>query len=243
MMDGPQSWNRYAYVLGNPLALIDPLGLCGGGPGEITVSVGGNSAGSRTFTSPPCGGFGGGPLIGGHFEPLKTNGDPPDIHGGFTIGIRGPNQTFNQCLVQNGANYSAGGIFDLVAQVVGLDSNIGNSTVGQILAGNTFTSLYSSFAGSAEDAATAAGTAAPDLLASGIGSTLTFGRRTASITALNLAGKGGLPQALQSSSKGLQSLLGSASKAVNLGLEASIKAAADLGLFGAEIVGCTISRN
>lgn len=23
----PQSWNRYAYILGNPLALIDPLGL------------------------------------------------------------------------------------------------------------------------------------------------------------------------------------------------------------------------
>jgi RHS repeat-associated protein len=28
----PQSWNRYAYVLNNPLSLVDPLGLmCGGG--------------------------------------------------------------------------------------------------------------------------------------------------------------------------------------------------------------------
>jgi RHS repeat-associated protein len=26
----PQSWNRYSYVLNNPLANIDPLGLCGG---------------------------------------------------------------------------------------------------------------------------------------------------------------------------------------------------------------------
>ena len=26
----PQSWNRYAYVLNNPLANVDPLGLCGG---------------------------------------------------------------------------------------------------------------------------------------------------------------------------------------------------------------------
>jgi RHS repeat-associated protein len=27
----PQSWNRYAYVLNNPLALVDPLGLCPAG--------------------------------------------------------------------------------------------------------------------------------------------------------------------------------------------------------------------
>jgi hypothetical protein len=26
----PQSWNRYAYVLNNPLAMVDPTGLCGG---------------------------------------------------------------------------------------------------------------------------------------------------------------------------------------------------------------------
>jgi RHS repeat-associated protein len=27
----PQSWNRYAYVLNNPLAMVDPLGLCDSG--------------------------------------------------------------------------------------------------------------------------------------------------------------------------------------------------------------------
>ncbi len=60
--------------------------------------------------------------------------------------------------------------------------------------------------------------------------------------ALNLAGKGGLPQALSSSSRGLKALLGSASKALNLGLEASVKAAIDAGLAGAEIIGCSIKR-
>jgi len=28
----PQTWNRYAYVTNNPLALIDPNGLGGGAP-------------------------------------------------------------------------------------------------------------------------------------------------------------------------------------------------------------------
>lgn len=32
----PQSWNRYAYIMGNPLALTDPLGLCGGGEDDGT---------------------------------------------------------------------------------------------------------------------------------------------------------------------------------------------------------------
>jgi len=75
-----------------------------------------------------------------------------------------------------------------------------------------------------------------------MGSTLTFGRRTSNILSLNLAGAGGLPQALSSSSGGLKSLLGSASKALNLGLEAAEKGAVDLGLFGAEIIGCSIHR-
>ncbi|MGH7745671.1 MAG: RHS repeat domain-containing protein, partial [Candidatus Dormibacteria bacterium] len=33
----PQSWNRYAYVLGIPEALVDPLGLCS--PGAICVTT------------------------------------------------------------------------------------------------------------------------------------------------------------------------------------------------------------
>jgi RHS repeat-associated protein len=34
----PQSWNRYAYVLNNPLANVDPLGLCA--PNDYTCDTG-----------------------------------------------------------------------------------------------------------------------------------------------------------------------------------------------------------
>jgi hypothetical protein len=159
---------------------------------------------------------------------------------GFTLGIRAPGQTFNQCLIQNGKNYSAGEIADLTGLTGG--TNFGNSFLGQVVDGNTFTGAYSAVASSFEDAATVAGTSTPDLLNSAIGTTTTFGRRTSNILALNLAGKGGLPQALSSSSGGLKSLLGTASKALNLGLEASLKAAIDAGLAGAEVIGCLVPR-
>jgi RHS repeat-associated protein len=38
--EDPQSWNRYSYVLNNPLALIDPDGLSS----ELPCNFGGNGA-------------------------------------------------------------------------------------------------------------------------------------------------------------------------------------------------------
>jgi RHS repeat-associated protein len=56
----PQSWNRYSYVLNNPLNATDPSGLC---PDEN-----GNDDGS------PCPGDGGGSISFGGFDP--SNGAP-----------------------------------------------------------------------------------------------------------------------------------------------------------------------
>ena len=241
----PQSWNRYVYVVNDPLNLVDPSGM----DGECD-----QNGCTVTVTGPyPGAGSGGNNALGQLMPPgcvyspgclCKFRGNCAQVFprtqkalGGFTLGVRVPGQTFNQCMVANATNYSAGGAFDLTA-----GTSIGNSTAGQILAANAFTGLYSALNGSAGDAATAAGTTAPDLLNSAMGSTLTFGRRTSNILALNLAGKGGLPLALSSSSGGLKSLLGSTSKALNLGLDASLKAAGDLGLFGAEIIGCSIHK-
>jgi hypothetical protein len=40
----PQSWNRYAYVLNNPLVFVDPTGMRGGRFGEIEVYEGSMSS-------------------------------------------------------------------------------------------------------------------------------------------------------------------------------------------------------
>jgi hypothetical protein len=159
-------------------------------------------------------------------------------HSSFTLGIRASGQTFNECLVQNAKNYSAGGAFDLT-----FGTNVGTSFGGQVLAGNTFTSLYSAIAGSAEDAVGTAASASPDLVKAAMGTVTTFGRRTSNILSLNLAGSGGLPSALSpATTAGVKSVLGSLSKALNLGLEASVKAAIDAGLSGAEGIGCAIPQ-
>lgn len=75
-----------------------------------------------------------------------------------------------------------------------------------------------------------------------MGSTITAGRRSADITALNIAGKGGLPKALSSASNGVKSFLGSVSKVLNLGMNASTRAGIDIGLYGAEALGCTFPQ-
>jgi RHS repeat-associated protein len=54
----PQSWNRYAYVLNNPLALVDPMGLFAQAPAPAPYSyISGNCTVFVTFTWDPGGGW------------------------------------------------------------------------------------------------------------------------------------------------------------------------------------------
>jgi RHS repeat-associated protein len=57
----PQSWNRYAYVVNNPLIFIDPLGL---GPGDDQISDSG-CGGTQWESNAECSGPGGDPDGGG----------------------------------------------------------------------------------------------------------------------------------------------------------------------------------
>ena len=165
--------------------------------------------------------------------PDPVGGGDPGGHGGgggFTLGLRTPGQTFSQCMQLNATTYSAAGITNLA---LGGNGKISDNTYVQAAAGNTFTSLYYSFAGDpnqrASNQVSTGLSAVPNVVTSGMGSTLTYGRRTADVMSLNLAGKGGLPQALSSSTGGVKGFITKASW---------YKAAADVGFTIAEALGC-----
>jgi hypothetical protein len=247
-----QSLNRYAYVLNNPTTLIDPLGLGQCPPGYICVT-----SWSSPYGSGGMGGWGGtgdraadpvlvyAPTIthnGAGTGTITVVTKPGSIVSSF--GIKTGNQTFNQCMAANSTNYSIGGAVDLAFQANGVNLTVGESLGGQVVAGNIFTGLYGAvFGGSASDAVSMGASEAPDIVKSGMGTTLTWGRRTSSIMSLNLGGTpGGPPLALSPApaTGEFKSLLGSASKALNLGMEATTRGAVDAGFFLAEAFGCSI---
>ena len=115
-LTNPQTFNRYAYVGNNPLAAVDPLGLCsedvGGGDCSGGMDWGGGGGGSYTDTGycspkypycgdpppfPPIGvgGGGGGSVGGGSAEPpaapspvpSPTNPNGPPSFGNNFIGF------------------------------------------------------------------------------------------------------------------------------------------------------------
>jgi RHS repeat-associated protein len=119
----PQSWNRYAYVIGDPIDLIDPWGLCS--PGAICVTAWG---------------YGGG---GGYGNPWPTTGSmfgggaPGDInseaeiyarnHGGGG-GTSSAASSANGCVNgwgSGGIGVGAGGNLDLGAALAGASATGG----------------------------------------------------------------------------------------------------------------------
>lgn len=77
----PQSWNRYALVLGNPMKYLDHYGLFEELPtssGEITVSVTGDPPGLNPLppSSPPGGGPGASPPTPGPTPPPAPKNAP-----------------------------------------------------------------------------------------------------------------------------------------------------------------------
>ncbi len=238
----PQSLNRYAYTNNDPENLSDPSGLI------VTSGLGFQNLSAwfpyfsvtvyaNASTDLPGGG-GGGQLI--HPPLLDGTENLPGAGGGP---VNKPlKQTFSQCMAANSSTFSLAGLAQ--GAVNGVLAAMGKSGYdfkdtwwAQTLLGN---SISGTLFGSARDAAMSAGTITPDVLERGMGTITTYGRRTATTTimSLNVPGKGGLPQALEWTSRGLKSALGVAGRALDLGMSLTQRLAIDAALAAAEAAYC-----
>src|SRR5262249_42747529 len=101
-----------------------------------------------------------------------------NLFSNWSWGVRGPNQTYRQCLAQNSGNYSFAGAFNQ------------DSSAAEVVGGNDVASLP--FGDAAEgQAGLIFAEGGSKSLKAGIGTAGTMGRRTASVFDLNLAGTTG----------------------------------------------------
>jgi len=137
----PQSFNRYAYVLNNPLSFIDPLGLCDfNSTGSYTTGSGDNAAVGFNYDPTPCpstpagGGSVGVPLI---YKGGQHSGDP----GGSGTAPNNGNQTSWQQKMRQASHFiCAKSPGDRVAKSVLTGAGIGAVTggIGGFVAGEVF---------------------------------------------------------------------------------------------------------
>ena len=142
----------------------------------------------------------------------------------------GGSQTFSQCMAANANNYSIAGVIDRVA-----GTNIRNSTLGGAVLGNSITTLAY---GSLGDNAVGTILETPTFVSRGMGAVTSYGRRTATVMSLNIAGRGGLPLALGAGTTALKGAISFFGEVVSVGLEFETKLAIDAAFAAAEAVSC-----
>jgi hypothetical protein len=137
---------------------------------------------------------------------------------------------------RNASLYSLAGTVDLS---IGADGKVSSNFFASMFAGNSITGTFFAFAGTSQTSAFNAVTTGAgftgNVVSGAMGAPITYGRRTSQLMALNLAGKGGLPQALSSGSGGVKGFLG------KIGTGA-LKLAIDTGFTLAEGIGCAIPK-
>ena len=144
---------------------------------------------------------------------------------------------------QHANDYNIGGSVELLADLTfngGIGTSYSSNPIVSFFASDAITNLAF---GSTADASSVAVNAAPGIVSAGMGAVTTYGRRTATIMSLNLAGKGGLPQALSRSgaAASLQGALSRIGTAFSFGLKAPTRWALDAAFTGAEMLNCSMT--
>ncbi len=265
----PGSWNLYAYVKGDPINNVDRLGLddddnpelCDGSDPDSTECDSNNTGvtGVDPFNgvcTGVCGGDDPAPIpvegttvnVTDTTDPTELSPDPSPVFLGPTYRVTitlnpsanpgGPPTTspsFSQCMASNANNFSIAGAADYV-----FHTNIRNSTLGfGAVLGNSVTTLAF---GSFQENATGIALMTPTFVSRGMGTVTSYGRRTAAIAALNLAGKGGLPLALGMGSTVLKGAIGLAGDVAGAFIEAETKLGIDLAITAGEAVYCASQK-
>ena len=240
----PQTLNLYAYARNNPLGGADLDGhdgiTCANHP-ELcaairdAVSSGGSiQDGYAAYAQ-------------GQQQQGQTGGDTAQQQqgqaagGSFTsnFGIATKGQTFKGCMAANATRYSIGGFVEGTSDLIfHANTNYSETPIGSFLGGNALNALLF---GSGGETAMETVHHSPDVVEKAMGESLSFGRRTADIMALNLAGKGGLPLALGRASGGAASLAGTVGKVLNLGMSFAMRVGIDVAFTGGEALNCSIN--
>jgi len=146
----------------------------------------------------------------------------------------------------NAGKYSMAGVAEAAyTAVTGRQVSAAADAIAQTFGGNEITGAYFGLFGSSNSSAkgayeTMAGKT--NTIASGaVGQSLSYGRRTSDIMALNIAGETGLPRALSTASR-FRSALGTAAKWFSLGLSETQRLVIDGTFTAAEALACAASR-
>jgi hypothetical protein len=136
-------------------------------------------------------------------------------------------------------DFSLAGAFEsAVNALTGTHTRARDNLLVGALAGNSITTLLCR--GVADNAAGSAASAV-GVMGSGVGSALSYGRRTVDIMSLNLAGKGGLPLALGRVPAG--AAIKEAGEVLGLGLSFTDKLAIDALITLVEVAYCSDTAN
>ncbi len=237
----PQTINKYTYVRNNPLNSTDPTGLSGCGEYNYWCfpdAWGAGNGGTVITVQDWCG-----DEWGPAYACFRALNPPRPPLSPSQVAAPAPKpqaQTFKQCMAANSSNFSIAGLaqggINAALNAMGQSGvNFQNTWWAQLLGGN---SISGTLFGSPGDAAMSAGTNTPGLLTLAMGTGTTYGRRTSTIMSLNLAGSGGLPQALGSASSGFRSLLGTADSVLSLGMSFTTRLEVDAAFMAAEAAYC-----